>query len=285
MGCHFLLQGIIATQGSSQSLPCLLHCRWILYHWATGEASCPWAYPLLWGQNLSGSLGVVYRLSSASYRLPSSQPLHGVNSKSGLGGAVLPPGLPGDKQEGDPGCHPITLLLTALGEQEEELRSWFQRKKPSQKSSADLLFGSNRTLFSLSLNFQLAPCHAFNHFCWNFPLKLFSSAVINVQVEVILGCTVCGYYWQWNLLSCVRLFATPWTIQSMEFSRPEHWSGWPFPSPGDLPNQGIEPTFPAVQEDSLPAEPPGKPCYCQKKKYLLGKWIISGWLVCWRLDL
>ena len=148
VGCHFLLQGIIPTQGSSQSLPCLLHCRWILYHWATGEASCPCAYPLLWGQILFGSLGVVYTLSSASYRLPSSQPLRGLKSKSGLEGAVLPPGLPGDKQEGGPGCHPTTLLLIALGEQEEELRSWFQRKKPNQKFSNRLaLWVEPYTLF------------------------------------------------------------------------------------------------------------------------------------------
>ena len=38
------------------------------------------------------------------------------------------------------------------------------------------------------------------------------------------------------------------------------WSGQPFPSPGDLPNPGIEPRSPALQVDSLPAEPPGKPC-------------------------
>ena len=44
---------------------------------------------------------------------------------------------------------------------------------------------------------------------------------------------------KWKLLSCVRLFATPWAIQSMEFSRPEYWSGEPFPSPGDLPNPGL----------------------------------------------
>ena len=48
-------------------------------------------------------------------------------------------------------------------------------------------------------------------------------------------------------LSCVQLFATPWTIAhqdplSMEFSRQEHWSGLPFPSLGDLPDPGIEPT-------------------------------------------
>ena len=46
---------------------------------------------------------------------------------------------------------------------------------------------------------------------------------------------------------------------SMAFCRPEYWSGWPFPSPGDLPNPGIEPRSPVLQADSLPAEPQGKP--------------------------
>ena len=45
----------------------------------------------------------------------------------------------------------------------------------------------------------------------------------------------------------------------MEFSRPEYWSKQPFPSAGDLPNQGIEPRSPTLQADSLQAEPPGKP--------------------------
>ena len=98
--------------------------------------------------------------------------------------------------------------------------------------------------------------------------------------------------WKWKLLSRVQLFATPWTIQSMEFSRPEilewvafpfsrgsshprdqtqvshiagrfftiwttreaqeYWSGWPIPSPGDLPDPGIEPGSPVLQADSLP---------------------------------
>ena len=65
-------------------------------------------------------------------------------------------------------------------------------------------------------------------------------------------------------LSCVRLFATPWTVAyqaplSMGFSRQECWSGLPFPSPGDLPNPGIEPRSPALRADALPSEPPGKP--------------------------
>ena len=50
----------------------------------------------------------------------------------------------------------------------------------------------------------------------------------------------------------VRLFATPWTVgyyppPSMGFSRQEHWSGLPFPSPGDLPNPGIKPGSPTFQ--------------------------------------
>ena len=47
----------------------------------------------------------------------------------------------------------------------------------------------------------------------------------------------------------------------MGFSRQEYWSWWPFPSPGDPPHPGIEPGSPALQTDSLPSEPPGKPIY------------------------
>ena len=47
----------------------------------------------------------------------------------------------------------------------------------------------------------------------------------------------------------------------MGFSRQEYWSGLPFPSPGDLPDPGIEPKSPALQADSLPPEPPGKPYF------------------------
>ena len=46
---------------------------------------------------------------------------------------------------------------------------------------------------------------------------------------------------------------------SMGFPRQEYWSGLPFPPPGDLPSPGIEPRSPALQVDSLSAEPPGKP--------------------------
>ena len=65
-------------------------------------------------------------------------------------------------------------------------------------------------------------------------------------------------------LSCVRLFATPWTVAhqaspSMGFSRQEYWSGLPFPSPGDLPDPGIEPGSLTLEAAALTSEPPGKP--------------------------
>ena len=63
-------------------------------------------------------------------------------------------------------------------------------------------------------------------------------------------------------LSHIQLFVTPWTVAyqaplSVGFSRQEYWSELPFPSPGDLPNPGIEPGSPTLQADALPSEPPG----------------------------
>ena len=63
------------------------------------------------------------------------------------------------------------------------------------------------------------------------------------------------------MLSCVLLFVTPWTVvhqAPVHGDSPEYWSGLPCPSPGDLPNPGIELRSPALQVDSLPSEPSGK---------------------------
>ena len=86
-----------------------------------------------------------------------------------------------------------------------------------------------------------------------------------------------------KLLSCVRFFATPWTVAyqaplSMGFSRQEYWSGLPFPSPGALNNPGIEPGSPASQIDALPSEPPG-PNYKKKKKKKIGIFCIPGHVI------
>ena len=59
-------------------------------------------------------------------------------------------------------------------------------------------------------------------------------------------------------------------IPPMEFSRPEYWSGYPFPSPGDFPNPEIEPRSPELQVDYLPDEPQGKPIIYEGHKILIG---------------
>ena len=80
-----------------------------------------------------------------------------------------------------------------------------------------------------------------------------------------------------QLLSCVQLFATLWTVArqgplSVGFFRQEYWSGLPFPPPGDLPNPGIKSESPALQVDSLPlSHHEGK-----KKCVWLAQAILSG---------
>ena len=76
---------------------------------------------------------------------------------------------------------------------------------------------------------------------WTIGFSVFSLVMVMVMVKS---------------LSRVQLFATPWTVAyqappSMGFSRQEYWSGLPFPSPGDLPNPGIEPRSPALEANAL----------------------------------
>ena len=88
------------------------------------------------------------------------------------------------------------------------------------------------------------------------------------EKSVVVASTEGGFFHHWatkvKLLSHVRLFATPQTVAyqaawSTGFSRQDYWSRLPFPSPGDLPNPGIEPRFPALQTDALLSQPLGKP--------------------------
>ena len=68
-------------------------------------------------------------------------------------------------------------------------------------------------------------------------------------------------------LSCVQLFAIPWIVayqapQSMGFSRQEYWSGLPFPSPGDLPNPGVEPGLLHFRQTLYCLSHQGRPYIC-----------------------
>ena len=64
--------------------------------------------------------------------------------------------------------------------------------------------------------------------------------------------------WRWSRSVVSQTVAYQASL-SMGFSRQEYWSGLSFPSPGDLPNPGIEPWSPALEADALTSEPPGKP--------------------------
>ena len=65
--------------------------------------------------------------------------------------------------------------------------------------------------------------------------------------------------WKWKSLSHVWLFATPWSTQSMEFSRILEWVAFPFARGWIFPTQASNPGLPHCRPDSLPAEPQGKP--------------------------
>ena len=90
----------------------------------------------------------------------------------------------------------------------------------------------------------------------NRKLVYFSTEALNNVSALWLG-----------VLSCVQLFATPWTVAcqaspSMELSRQEHWSGLPFPTPGDLFDPGIKPVSlvsPALAGGFFTTAVPGKP--------------------------
>ena len=97
--------------------------------------------------------------------------------------------------------------------------------------------------------------------CWSFSFSISSSNGYSGLTAIrdwliwspcsVRGSQVSSPSPQLKLLSRVQLFATPWTVAyqaplSMEFSRQEYWSGLPFPSPGDLPDRGIEPRSPTL---------------------------------------
>ena len=84
------------------------------------------------------------------------------------------------------------------------------------------------------------------------------------EVKVTQPCPTLRLYG----LSATRLLSR----QSVEFFRQEYWSGLPFPSPGDLPDPGVEPGSPALRADALPSEPPGSNmCPC------IGRQILNHW--------
>ena len=136
------------------------------------------------------------------------------------------------------------------------------RRKGERKRDEEELPATPRQALTSWLNFLWCPRE------WGCmrrqPLRITAASVLVKEDCLSPPSRFCCKVWElkrgvkWKSLSHVWLLVTPWTIQSMEFSRPEYWSGQPFPSSGDLPKPGIESRSPTLQVDSLPTEPQGK---------------------------
>ena len=87
-----------------------------------------------------------------------------------------------------------------------------------------------------------------------------SPLLLNLQILAVCVCVSCSVVS--DSLRPLDYSLPPGSL-SMGFPRQEYWSRLPFPSPGDFPDPGIEPRFPALQADSLPSKPPWVSCHFQ----------------------
>ena len=106
-------------------------------------------------------------------------------------------------------------------------------------------------------NDHLTPVR-FSFLSWKMEMLVIMQMLKDYRVSLLIA------YVCMCVLSCVQLFATPWTVarqasQFMGFSRQEYWSGLPLPPPGDLPDPGTEAMSPALAGGLFTTEPPGKP--------------------------
>ena len=148
-------------------------------------------------------------------------------------------------------------------------RSWFPRKRRTKGVWITNTNGYRHTAKGKHIPRSLitAISYSYQRFCCTY-LRLTCvgleyhkdecSEILTFRVQVV-GALL--------LFSCQVIsdsYMNPWTVARqvplfMGFPRQEYWNGLPFPSPGDLPDPGIEPRFPALQADSLPTELQGKP--------------------------
>ena len=123
------------------------------------------------------------------------------------------------------------------------------------KSSTNIIYCCFLPLLSIPTQ---ASSLSFNDFSYYIQFYVFITCTLYIGLHpYVLSCFSCVQF-------CVTLWNIAWQASlSMGFSRQEYWSGLPCPPPGDLPDPRMEPTSPALQAESLPLAPPGKPvCVC-----------------------
>ena len=122
---------------------------------------------------------------------------------------------------------------------------------PSASLLQSLTFDGFRLFHQDGLHLSLIPSWTLNFVL--FPDLCGSEDVGSCHVLQLNNLNVLASMSKCSLHSRVRLIATPWTVAhqaslSMEFSRPGYWSGLPFPSPGDFPDQGSNPGLPHCRQ-------------------------------------
>ena len=95
-------------------------------------------------------------------------------------------------------------------------------------------------------------------------LDMTERLTLSLHIGIRIYTHICIYTFNAVCVLSHSVMFDSWTVAlqvppSVGFSKQEYWSGLPFPSPGDLPNPGIEPMSPAFQVDSLPLSHRGRP--------------------------
>ena len=103
--------------------------------------------------------------------------------------------------------------------------------------------------------------------CWNATEPSSTNTHVSIHIYVYVN-SVCVLVTRLCPALCDPMDCSPSGCSVHGILQVTNWSGLPFPSRGDLPNPGIEPRPPALQTDSLPSEPPGKPCITSVQRQL-----------------
>ena len=194
------------------------------------------------------------------------------NQNTGLGSLSLLQGIFPTQGliPGLPHCRRILYQLSHKGS--PKILKWvaypFSRvsSQPRNQTGVSCIAGWFFTNWAISeAHFISGIIHYLSFFDSGILLSIMSSRIVHVV------CITVSFHFEaeWYFTVCM----IPWTVThqaplSMEFSKQEYWSGFPFPPPGDLPNAGIKVRSPTLQADSLPTEPPGKPLYVYTTFYL-----------------
>ena len=153
---------------------------------------------------------------------------------------------------------------------------WWTLQPSKQRAGRSLLCPSDHTgdlhFLPMQTGSQETPSVGGNSQWWwsawisnsGTHLSSFTYCLHNIRLRgfaLLFSQTVCVFATQSCPTLCDPVDCSPPGFSVHGISRLEYWGGLPFPSPGDLPDPGIDPRSPPLQADFLPSEPPGSNTY------------------------